>query len=128
MSYAWTKRFDRPLPEMEERVRRALAGHGFGVLSEIDVAATLREKLGVEREPYKILGACNPGIASRALEHEPGIGVMLPCNVVLYTEGGQTVVAFADPHAMLGVAGAEGLEEIAGEAAALLREAFADLG
>lgn len=105
-----------PLSEVEGRVRAALKDEGFGVLTEIDVQATLAEKLGHEMEPYLILGACNPALAKRAIEVAPDIGAFLPCNVMLRANatGGTDVVA-VDPRAMLAVA-SEGLGEVAEEA------------
>ena len=84
VSYGYTKSLGTaPFKEAERKVREALAGQGFGILSEIDVQETLKKKLGVEVPPYKILGACNPSFAHRALSSEPLIGLLLPCNVVL---------------------------------------------
>lgn len=93
---------DRPLDEAEPAVRGALSAEGFGVLTEIDVAATLREKLGVDRVPLKILGACNPALAHRALQADPTAALVLPCNVVLEEpEPGQTVLSIADPRDLM---------------------------
>ena len=90
------------LPDAEQAVREALGSEGFGVLSEVDVSATLKAKLGVERAPLKILGACNPTLADRALQLEPDAAMILPCNVVLSGERpGQTTVRVADPRKML---------------------------
>ncbi len=97
------------------RVREELAREGFGVLCEIDVRATLKAKLGVEREPYLILGACNPPLAHGALEAEPELGVLLPCNVVVYEQQGQTRIAAIDAEQMLSIVGNDALAETAGE-------------
>ncbi len=98
------------------RVRDALQDEGFGVLTEIDVQATLKQKLGVDVPPYLILGACNPPYAHRALTLEPELGALLPCNVVVYTQAdGTTRVSGIDPVAMLGIVGRTDLEPIADE-------------
>ncbi|HSL64570.1 MAG TPA: DUF302 domain-containing protein [Gaiellaceae bacterium] len=104
-----------PFEAAVERVRTELAGEGFGVLCEIDVQATLREKLAEEIEPYLILGACNPPYAHRALQAEPDLGALLPCNVVVYEQGGTTHVSAVDPVAMLGIVGNPELDPIAQE-------------
>ena len=104
-----------PFDTAVERVRTELAGEGFGVLCEIDVQATLREKLGVETDRYLILGACNPPLAHRALEAEAELGALLPCNVVVYERGGETHVAAIDPERMLSIVGNEELSEVAAE-------------
>ncbi len=98
-----------------ERVRDELREEGFGVLCEIDVQATLKEKLGVDREPYLILGACNPPLAHRALETEPELGVLLPCNVVVYERDGETHVSAVDAERMLSIVGDDRLAPVADE-------------
>ena len=99
--YAFGKTVNMSYEKAIEAVTQALAKEGFGVLTEIDVQATLKKKLGIERAPYKILGACNPQFAHRALEAEPQIGALLPCNVVVREEAGKTIVEFMDPDAVL---------------------------
>lgn len=99
-AYAITVRTELGLADAEARVRDELSSRGFGILTEIDVAATLLTKLGIERPAYKILGACNPSLAKRALEADPSIGVLLPCNVVVRDEDGATVIAAIEPDTM----------------------------
>lgn len=101
--------------EAVERAREELAADGFGVLCEIDVQATLKKKLGADREPYVILGACNPKLAHAALQAEPELGTLLPCNVVVYREDGETHVAAIDAERMLSIVGNEALAETATE-------------
>jgi uncharacterized protein (DUF302 family) len=117
-----------PYEEAIPRVKEALKAEGFGVLTEIDVRRTLREKLGAEMDPYIILGACNPPLAHRALEQEPEIGLLLPCNVVVRAQGTGSRVDVADPKAMLGIVGNEQLNAIAEEAKQRLQRAVASLG
>jgi uncharacterized protein (DUF302 family) len=105
------------------RVRETLRDEGFGVLTEIDVRSTLKEKLGEETEPYLILGACNPPYAHRALGIEPELGTLLPCNVVVYERGGETHVSAVDPVAMLGLVGNPALEPVADEIRTKVRRA-----
>ncbi len=105
----------RSFAESVERVRTELSAEGFGVLCEIDVQATLEAKLGVTGEPYLILGACNPSLAHRALEAEPELGVLLPCNVVVYEREGVVRVSAVDAERMLSLVGNEELGPIATE-------------
>lgn len=108
------------------RVKVALAAEGFGVLCEIDVAATLKKKLGVEFRPYIILGACNPALAHQALIADRDIGLLLPCNVIVYSddEPGHSVVAAIDPAVALDMTGNASLHDLATEARARLTRAL----
>jgi uncharacterized protein (DUF302 family) len=124
LDYGITVRTPAPFAEAVARVRDALKAQGFGVLTEIDVQATLRDKLGREMEPYLILGACNPPLAHRALTADRRIGLLLPCNVVVRTESGQTVIEALDPQVMIAIAGEGSLQPVADEAASRLRAAL----
>jgi uncharacterized protein (DUF302 family) len=117
-----------PYEEAIPRVKDALKAEGFGVLTEIDVRRTLREKLSAEMEPYIILGACNPSLAHRALEHEPDIGLLLPCNVVVRAEGQGSRVEVADPQVMLSIVGNDELNAVAEEAKQRLQRVVLSLG
>jgi LmbE family N-acetylglucosaminyl deacetylase/uncharacterized protein (DUF302 family) len=125
MSYGFTVRLPAPFAPTVERVRTALKEQGFGVLTEIDVQATLREKIGAHMEQYLILGACNPPLAQRALDADRDIGLLLPCNVVVRAAGPDaTVVQALDPQIMVQVSGVPELKDIADEAATRLRAAL----
>lgn len=116
-----------PFAEAVARTRSALAEQGFGVLTEIDVQATMKSKLDVDMDPYLILGACNPPLAHRAITAQAIVGVLLPCNVVVREEAGSVVVEAVDPLAMLGVIDDPTLKDVAAEAADRLRTAIAAL-
>jgi uncharacterized protein (DUF302 family) len=109
------------------RVREALKAQGFGVLTEIDMRATLRDRLGQDMEDYLILGACNPLLACQALGADSSIGLLLPCNVVVRTDAGQTIVEALDPQTMVTITGQPALQPVADEAAARLRTALESL-
>jgi uncharacterized protein (DUF302 family) len=119
--YALGVKLDLPYEQTVERVTEALKGEGFGVLTMIDVKATLKEKLDADFRKYVILGACNPPLAYRALGADLDVGLLLPCNVVVYEENGGSVVAIADPMAMLGIIHKPEIENVAREARAKLR-------
>ncbi len=106
-----------PYEQAVERTREALAGEGFGVLTEIDVRATLRKKLDADFRPYIILGACNPPLAHKALSAELDIGLLLPCNVIVYAadEEGRSVVAAMDPVEAMSLSGNEAIRPLATE-------------
>ena len=114
-----------PIERAEVVVREALASQGFGILTEIDVAATFKAKLGVERPPLKILGACNPHFAYQALELDPSVALMLPCNVVLVGDGERTHVSIADPRMLMP---GDALASLADEVAGRLSEAAGVIG
>lgn len=123
-NYYYARTVTGSMDETEARLRDTLQEEGFGVLTEIDVQATLKKKLDVDFRPYKILGACNPGAAHRALQAEQYIGTMLPCNVILqqHTEG-QTRIAAVDPVASMAAVDNETLGEVAAEIRDRLRRA-----
>jgi uncharacterized protein (DUF302 family) len=116
MAYSFSKEINLSYDKAIEKVTQELQKEGFGILSEIDVKATLKKKLNVEYSKYIILGACNPPLAYRALTTEPNIGLLLPCNVVVYeTENGRSMVAAIDAKAMMSVVQREDINPIAEE-------------
>ena len=121
MQYERSVTVNMPYAEAVAKVRDLLSEQGFGVLSEIDVRATLKEKRGVEMEDYLILGACNPDLAHRALDIERSIGVLLPCNVVVSADGDRSKVQILDPQTMSGITGLDELQPVADEASERLQ-------
>jgi len=128
MSYGNSITIDAPFADTVERVRDKLQAEGFGVLTEIDMQATLSEKIGKELDAFVIVGACNPDLAGRALDAEPQIGVLLPCNVVVRQAGGDVIVEAMDPGLMATIAGTESVRPIADEARRLVSNALERLG
>lgn len=130
MTLAISTTIDAPFAEAVDRTRAALAEQGFGVLTEIDMAATLKAKIGAEIEDYIILGACNPPLAHRAVSAERQIGLLLPCNVVVRTDTntpGRSIVEAMNPQLMVTVVDNPGLVEVADEATAKLTAAISSL-
>ena len=119
-SYTLSATTELGFDEAAERVREELKAEGFGVLCEIDVQATMKEKLGVDGEPYLILGACNPPLAHQALSAEPDVGTLLPCNVVVYQRDGHTHISAIDAERMLSIVGNDDLAPVAAEVRAKL--------
>jgi uncharacterized protein (DUF302 family) len=128
MDYVHSTTMDVPYAEAVTAVRQALAEQGFGVLTEIDVKATLHEKLGADMENYTILGACNPVLAQRALDIEREIGALLPCNIVLrQRDEKSSLVHILDPQVMVSLPGRDEVQPIADEAVRRLGAAMASL-
>ena len=114
--YGFGRTVDIPFADAVTRVTQALQEEGFGILTEIDVAATMKKKLNQDMPPYRILGACNPQLAHRAIEAEPSIGLLLPCNVVVRQDAAGSVrVEFMDPNAVLELVGKPEINQIAQE-------------
>jgi len=127
VTYGTTVTVDRPFDEAVAAVRVALTDQGFGVLTEIDVQATMKAKLDADLPPYLILGACNPPLAYRALQAEASVGLLLPCNVVVRQTDQGTVVEAIDPMTMVSVSGNPALQPVVDEVAVRLRAALAAL-
>jgi uncharacterized protein (DUF302 family) len=125
--YGYGRTLDLPYPRAVERAREALKAEGFGVLCEIDIKEKLKEKLGVEFRNYVILGACNPPLAYETLQRELNIGLLLPCNVVVYEEGGRSVVAAIDAITMMSVVGNPEVESTAAQVNQKLRRVIDSL-
>jgi len=124
MTYGTTVTTMLGFDDAVERTRTALAEQGFGVLTEIDVRATLKTKLDLDIEPYLILGACNPQLAHQALEVDRSIGLLLPCNVVVRREGDRTLVQALDPQVMVSLPGLPELQPVADDAGRRLAAAL----
>jgi uncharacterized protein (DUF302 family) len=122
MSYGYSKQVDLSFSEADKKVRGELQKEGFGVLTEIDVRKILKEKLDVDYEDYIILGACNPPFAHKALEAEKEIGLLLPCNVIVYRKKNRTFVSAINPMEAMGMVDNPELQKIAGEVGEKLRE------
>ena len=128
-TYTLRAEIARPYDATVAATRAALADQGFGILSEIDLAATLKAKLGVELPPQVILGACRPPLAYAAIQADPAIATVLPCNVVVRSTGhGTTVIEALDPAAMLGLSDSTALDDVAADARRRLAAALATLG
>ncbi len=127
-SFTFGTRVPGSVHDVRPRVEAALRAEGFGVLTEIDVAATMRAKLGIEQAPFVILGACNPPLAHRALEAQPSIGALLPCNVVVREDGDATLIEAMDPNAMLGLVDDPEIHAVAADARARLRRVVETVG
>ena len=125
--YTFGTRLPGPIDDVRPSVEAALKAEGFGVLTVIDGQATMKARLGVDRPPLVILGACNPPLAHRALEADPSVGALLPCNVVLREDGPETIVEAIDPLAVLGIVQEPAIRSIAEEAQARLEGAIARL-
>ena len=122
MSYTYDRTLQgADIGEAEARVREALAEQGFGVLTEIDVKATMKNKIGADMAPYRILGVCNPDMAYKAIEIEPRVGAMLPCNVVLRDVEGGTEISAIDPVASMQAIESNALHGVAGEVRDIMR-------
>lgn len=122
-----TARLTAPFDAVVASVRDALKAEGFGVLTEIDVKATLKEKLDVEVAPHLILGACNPPLAHAAMQADPDISLLLPCNVTVRTEGSGVIVSIVDPSVMAAMSAAPEMAQIAGDARARLERVISAL-
>lgn len=126
-SYGFGIETDLSPDEAETKMREALADEGFGILTEIDVTATMKTKLDVDIDPYRILGACNPQLAYKALSVEQNIGLLLPCNVIVYQRGSGSVIQVLEPTLMAELTDNPELQEVADDARARLERALASV-
>jgi uncharacterized protein (DUF302 family) len=124
ISYGFTKEVDAPFEQILERLPKVLEKEGFGVISTIDIGQKMRDKLGVDFRKYVIIGACNPKNAYKALIAEENIGLMLPCNMIVYEKGGKTVVGSIRPSVMMEAFGNDALTSVAAEVEASLKRAL----
>jgi uncharacterized protein (DUF302 family) len=128
-TYGITVTTDMGVDDAEAAIRSALAEEGFGILTEIDLAATLKAKLDVDRTAYKILGACNPALANRAVGIDERVGLLLPCNVIIAESSDGTIISIVDPDVMLNIAGTnDSLADIASESRERLVRALSTIG
>ncbi len=128
MSYTIDRHIpDATIDEVDARTRSALGAHGFGVLTEIDVQATMKKKIDKDMDGYRILGACNPSMAWEAIGMEPKVGAMLPCNVILRAENGRVTVSAIDPQASMSAIDNDGLKSVAGQVRTMLEAVVADV-
>jgi uncharacterized protein (DUF302 family) len=123
-SFTFGTRLEGSVVQVRRQGDAALRAQGFGILTEIDVQATMKAKLGIEIAPYLILGACNPPLAHRAISADPSVRVLLPCNVILREQGHETIVEVMDPMAALGIVDSAGVRAVAEEAQARLERAI----
>ncbi len=129
IGYGFKRTLAMSVEDADLRLRDELKKEGFGILTEIDVKATLKEKLDVDFRPYKILGACNPPLAHQALNSETDIGLLLPCNVIVYEgdEDGTSVVGVLDPKVQLGITGRSDIDHLADDVSARMERVLAAL-
>lgn len=127
MPYTFGTELPGDVAGVKRGVVAALADEGFGVLTEIDVAATMKAKLGIDRDPYLILGACNPSLANAAIDADADVGALLPCNVVLRQVGGTVLIRFMDPQSVLGLVDSSDIGQAAAEARQRLERVCAAL-
>ncbi len=123
MNYGYQKQVNLPFTEVVEKIRAALAEEGFGIITEIDAQATFKKKLDVEFSPYLILGACQPKSAHTVLQIDKELGLLLPCNVIVYEDAGTVTVSAIMPAALMEAVGKPGLRELADEIEAKLKKA-----